>query len=104
MACMGGGKAEGGWAVVGPEQCDVHPSGSTLKEVRLWDAQDIPYLARATELIHRHGSLAGVELVHNGYRALNLESREIPMAPTARPVAGLLPITARAMDKADIRK
>ncbi|MBV9523177.1 MAG: NAD(P)-binding protein [Alphaproteobacteria bacterium] len=103
MAVMRGVKAEGGWAVVCTEQCDVHPSGSTLKEIRLWDAQDIPYLARATELIHRHGSLAGIELVHNGYRALNLESREIPMAPSARPVAGIVPITARAMDKADIR-
>ncbi len=103
MAVMRGVKAEGGWAVVSTEQCDVHPSGSTLKEIRLWDAQDIPYLARATDLIHRHGSLAGIELIHNGYRALNLESREIPMAPSARPTAGILPITARAMDKADIR-
>jgi dimethylamine/trimethylamine dehydrogenase len=103
MAVMRGIKAEGGWAVVCTEQCDVHPSGNTLKEVRLWDAQDIPYLARTTELIHRHGSLAGVELVHNGYRALNLESREIPLAPSARPVAASVPITARAMDKDDIR-
>jgi dimethylamine/trimethylamine dehydrogenase len=103
MAVMRGIKAEGGWAVVCTEQCDIHPSGNTLKEVRLWDAQDIPYLARTTELIHRHGSLAGVELVHNGYRAVNLESREIPLAPSARPVAAILPITARAMDKDDIR-
>jgi dimethylamine/trimethylamine dehydrogenase len=104
MAVMRGIKAEGGWAVVCTEQCDIHPTGNTLKEVRLWDEQDIPYLARATELIHRHGSLAGVELVHNGYRVANLESREIPLAPSARPVAGILPITARAMDKDDIRK
>ena len=103
MALMRGIKAEGGWAVVCTEQCDIHPSGSTLKEIRLWDAQDIPYLARATELIHRHGSLAGVELTHMGYRGSNLESREIPMAPTARPVAALVPIIARAMDKEDIR-
>jgi dimethylamine/trimethylamine dehydrogenase len=103
MAVMRGTKAEGGWAVVCTEQCDIHPSGSTLKEIRLWDAQDIPYLARATELIHRHGSLAGVELTLMGYRGSNLESREIPMAPTARPVAALVPIIARAMDKEDIR-
>jgi dimethylamine/trimethylamine dehydrogenase len=103
MAVMRGVKAEGGWAVVCTEQCDVHPSGSTLKEIRLWDAQDIPYLARATELIHRHGSLAGVELTHMGYRGMNLESREIPMAPTARPVPYAVPITARTMDKDDIR-
>jgi dimethylamine/trimethylamine dehydrogenase len=103
MAVMRGVKAEGGWAVVCTEQCDIHPTGNTLKEIRLWDPQDIPYLARATELIHRHNSLAGIELVHNGYRALNLESREIPLAPSARPVAAIMPITARAMDKEDIR-
>jgi len=103
MAVMRGIKAEGGWAVVCTEQCDVHPSGSTLREIRLWDAQDIPLLARTTELIHRHGSLAGIELTFMGYRGMNLESREIPMAPSARPVPYAVPITARAMDKTDIR-
>jgi dimethylamine/trimethylamine dehydrogenase len=103
MAVMRGVKAEGGWAVVCTEQCDIHPSGNTTKEVRLWDEQDIPYLARATEFIHAHESLAGIELVHNGYRVGNLESREIPLAPSARPVYGINPISARAMDKDDIR-
>jgi len=103
MAVMRGIKAEGGWAVVCTEQCDVHPSGSTLKEIRLWDEQDIPYLSRTTDLIHKHGSLAGVELTFMGYRGMNLESREIPMAPTARPVPYAVPITARTMDKTDIR-
>src|SRR5215470_360936 len=103
MAVMRGVKAEGGWAVVCTEQCDVHPSGSTLKEIRLWDEQDLPYLARTTDLIHRHGSLAGIELTFMGYRGMNLESREIPMAPSARPVPYPVPITARTMDKGDIR-
>ncbi len=66
MAVMRGIKAEGGWAVVCTEQCDVHPSGSTLREIRLWDEQDIPLLARTAELIHRHGSLAGIELTAMG--------------------------------------
>ncbi len=103
MAVMRGIKAEGGWAVVCTEQCDVHPSGSTLREIRLWDEQDIPLLERTTDLIHRHGSLAGLELTFMGYRGMNLESREIPMAPSARPVPYSVPITARAMDKSDIR-
>ena len=103
MAVMRGIKAEGGWAVVCTEQCDVHPSGSTLREIRLWDEQDIPLLARTTDLIHRHGSLAGVELTFMGYRGMNLESREIPMAPSARPVPSAVPIAARTMDKTDIR-
>jgi dimethylamine/trimethylamine dehydrogenase len=104
MAVMRAVKAEGGWAVVCTEQCDIHPTGNITKEIRLWDEQDIPYLARTTELIHWHGSLAGIELVHNGYRVPNLESREIPLAPSARPVFGVVPVSARAMDKEDIRE
>jgi dimethylamine/trimethylamine dehydrogenase len=103
MAVMRGIKAEGGWAVVCTEQCDIHPTSNVTKEIRLWDEQDIPYLARATALIHDHGSLAGIELTHSGQRVANLESREIPLAPSARPVPGILPVTARAMDKDDIR-
>ncbi len=103
MAAMRGMKAEGGWAVICTEQCDIHPTSNVTKEIRLWDEQDIPYLARMTDMIHAHGSLAGVELVHSGHRVANLESREIPLAPSARPVPGFLPFTARAMDKQDIR-
>jgi dimethylamine/trimethylamine dehydrogenase len=96
-------KAEGGWAVVCTEQCDIHPTGNVLRQVRLWDEQDIPPLARTAEHIHANGSLAGIELVHNGYKMANFESREIPLAPSARPVHGILPVTAQAMDKSDIR-
>jgi len=98
-----GVEGRGRLAVVCTEQCDIHPTSNVMKEIRLWDAQDIPYLARMTELIHLHGSLAGVELTHSGHRVGNLDSREIPLAPSATPVAGFLPVTARAMDKEDIR-
>ncbi len=96
-------KAEGGWAVVNTEQCDIHFSGDLNRGVRLWDEQDIPGLARMAELVHRHGALAGIELVHNGYRTPNLISREIPLAPTGRPVFSPYPAHARTMDKTDIR-
>ena len=102
MAVMRGVKAEGGWAVVSTEQCDIHPTTETAREVRLWDERDIPTLARMTELVHRHGSLASIELTHMGYHASNMTSREVPMAPSARPVDGINPIHARAMTKADI--
>ena len=102
MAVMRGVKAEGGWAVVSTEQCDIHPTTETGREVRLWDERDIPTLARMTELVHRHGSLASIELTHMGYHASNMTSREVPMAPSARPVEGINPIHARAMTKADI--
>ncbi|MGH3794487.1 MAG: FAD-dependent oxidoreductase [Pseudonocardiaceae bacterium] len=103
MAAMRGVKAEGGWAVICTEQCDVHYSGNHQRELRLWDDQDVPCLARATDEIRRSGALAGVELVHNGSHVGNLESRAIPIAPSLRPTKGIFPITARAMDKNDIR-
>ena len=102
MAAMRGVKAEGGWGVVCTEQCDVHYSGAHQRELRLWDAKDVPYLARATDLIHEHGALAGVELVHNGYHVPNLETRTVPIAPSVRPAKGIFPVTARAMDSGDI--
>ncbi len=106
MAAMRGMKAEGGWAVVFTEQCDIHHSGDIqpATESHLWDDADLPYLAQMTEAVHRHGSLAGIELVHNGYLASNLYSREIPIGLTHRPGSmSNHPVQARAMDKADIR-
>ncbi len=102
MAVMRGVKAEGGWAVLCTEQCDIHPTTETSREIRLWDERDIPTLARMTDLVHEHGSLAGVELTHMGYHAQNLTSREVPMAPSAKPALGINPVHARAMDKQDI--
>ncbi|SVA96230.1 uncharacterized protein METZ01_LOCUS149084, partial [marine metagenome] len=39
VAAMRGMKAEGGWAVVATEECDIHPSSDVLpyREGRLWD-------------------------------------------------------------------
>lgn len=103
MAAMRGVKAEGGWGVVCTEQCDVHYSGAHQRELRLWDTKDVPYMARATDQIHEHGALAGVELVHNGSHVLNLETRTVPIAPSPRATKGIFPVTARAMDASDIR-
>lgn len=103
MAGMRAVKAEGGWGVVCTEQCDIHHSGNHQRELRLWDAKDIPYLARATDAIHEHGALAGVELAHNGPHVANLESRTVPIAVGVEATKSLFPGTARAMDKDDIR-
>jgi dimethylamine/trimethylamine dehydrogenase len=107
LAEMRGVKAEGGWAVVCTEEVEIHPSGDIAPyiEGRLWDDRDIPALARQAAKIHEHGALAGIELCHNGLDAPNLFSREVPMAPTALPIATFAyhPIQARAMDKEDIR-
>lgn len=103
MAVMRGHKAEGGWAVVCTEQCDIHPTSETRREIRLWDDRDIAYLSRMTEQVHEHGSLAAVELVHMGYYGMNLYSREPTMSPSGRPPGTDFPGFARPMDRSDIR-
>ena len=104
-AAMRAMKAEGGWAVVCTEECEIHPSGdvSPAIEARLWDDRDIPALAFMTDAVHEHGSLAGIELTHNGQQAVNRMSREAPMAPSDMVVDNYDPVHARAMDKSDIR-
>ncbi|MBI2254964.1 MAG: FAD-dependent oxidoreductase [Proteobacteria bacterium] len=103
-AAMRGMKAEGGWAVVSTEECEIHPSGDVTPyvEARIWDEHDLPYLSMMTEAVHRHGSLAAVELVHNGPSASNLYSREVPIGPVHQPTS-YYPFQARAMDRQDIR-
>ncbi len=106
MIAMRGMKAEGGWGVVSTEQCDFHVTGDTqpYTETNLWDEGDEAYLQHMVEAVHGHGSLAGIELVHNGQDSGNLYSREIPIGPAHRPVTWLRhPIQARAMDLTDIR-
>ena len=105
MAAMRGVKAEGGWAVISTEQIDIHPSSdiTPATEGRLWSDKDVPYLARMCDAVHEHGSLALIELVHNGKWAANLYSRDVPLFPSHMPVMGNVPVQARAMDKADIR-
>jgi dimethylamine/trimethylamine dehydrogenase len=104
-AAMRGMKAEGGWAVVCTEECEIHPSGDVTpyKEARLWDDHDIPALALMCEAVHAHGALAGCELVHNGPSCSNHLSRELPIGPSHQPVNGYDPMQARAMDREDIR-
>jgi dimethylamine/trimethylamine dehydrogenase len=106
---MRGVKAEGGWAVVCTEEVEIHPTSevSPYAEGRLWDDSDIPALARMTERVHAHGSLAGIEPVHNGIHGANLWSREAPMAAGHMPVIGDDPLQVRRMtlqDIADVRR
>ncbi|HKV65212.1 MAG TPA: FAD-dependent oxidoreductase [Rhodanobacteraceae bacterium] len=99
-------KAEGGWAVVSTEECEIHPSGDVTPyvEARLWDDRDIPALALMCDKVHVHGALAAVELVHGGPTASNLYSREALIAPSHQPSKYGYPSQARAMTLADIRE
>ena len=106
QAAMRKVKAEGGWAVVCTEQVEIHPTSdiTPFVELRIWDDDDLPSLARIADAIHEGGALAGIELAHNGLNAPNLYSREIPLAPHHLPVAtyGYHPVQARMMSKQDI--
>ena len=101
---MRGVKAEGGWAVVCTEEVEIHHSTETAPfvEGRLWDDQDIPAHERLTEAVHEHGSLAGIELVHQGHLTSNLYSREPPMGVAGLPTYGTDPVQARRMNLQDI--
>ncbi|MBS1693995.1 MAG: FAD-dependent oxidoreductase [Actinobacteria bacterium] len=99
-------KAEGGWAVVCTEQVEIHPTSDIgpFIELRLWDDQDLPAVARIAEQIHEGGALAGIELAHNGLNSPNLISRETPLGPQNLPVVSWNydPVQAREMTKGDI--
>jgi len=105
LAEMRGVKAEGGWAVICTEEVELHYSSdvSPFNEGRLWSDQDIPALALMAEKVQEHGSLAGIELVHQGSHATNGYTREVPFGPSCRPVETTVPTHVRAMDKADIK-
>lgn len=105
VAAMRGVKAEGGWGVISTEEVEIHPSAeiSPYAEGRLWDDADIPAMQLMTDAVHAHGSLAAVELCHNGMHAPNLLTRVPPMGPSNLPVDSHNPVQARAMSSADIR-
>ena len=100
-------KAEGGWGVVFTEQCEMHHSSEITPfiELRLWDDDDIPMIARMAERIKSHGALAGIQLAYSGINGPNLYTKEVPLAVTAAPIRTFTndPVQARALDKSDIR-
>ena len=103
-------KAEGGWAVVSTGACSVHPSSddSPFPFATLWDQADVRSHALMTEAVHRHGSLAAVELWHGGAAAVNRTTRHAPLSPSGVPwMATHVPFMSsarpRVMDATDIR-
>ena len=99
-------KSEGGWGVVFTEQVEMHHSSEITPyiELRLWDDQDLPMLAKMSDKMHEHGALAGIELTYSGINGPNLYTKEVPRGPTALPILTFTsdPVQARAMTKRDI--
>lgn len=103
-ARLRGVKAQGGWGVVSTQETEIHPSSdlTPANEGRLWDDSDIAALQLMTDAVHEHGSLAAIQLVHNGLHSSNRYTRQLPLAPSAALVDTNDPVQARAMDKSDI--
>ena len=107
QAYFRGMKAEGGWAAVCTEACSVHPESDDYPWylARLWDEGDVINLGKMCEELHKHGSLAGVQLWYNGLHGAGLESREVPRAPSGLP-SNVFPernVYAAVADESDIK-
>ncbi|NRP73010.1 Trimethylamine dehydrogenase [Ensifer psoraleae] len=97
-------KAEGGWGVVSTQETEIHPSSdiSPSNQGRIWDDRDADRLKELTEAVHERGSLAAIQLVHNGIHTANRLTRIAPYGPSDMVVDVEDPVQARAMDKSDI--
>jgi dimethylamine/trimethylamine dehydrogenase len=106
QAAFRGTKAEGGWGVVCTEYAPVSPDSDETPSVsaRLWDAEDARALALMVEEVHRHDSLAGIELTHLGGYAFRHESRWPAIAPTQFPSEYDLLSTSKTIELADITR
>ena len=98
-------KAEGGWGVVSTQETEIHPSSdlTPYPEQRIWDERDIPALRLVTESVHEHGSLAAIELAHNGNHSINQLTRAPILGVNEMSADILSPRQARQMDKTDIK-
>jgi dimethylamine/trimethylamine dehydrogenase len=102
-------KAEGGWGVVCTGAVSIHPSSddAPLPCATLWDENDVRSHALTVDAVHRHGSLAGIELWHGGASVMNRASRLPPISPSGIPwmathVGFMGNQRPRAMDERDI--
>ena len=101
-----GMKAEGGWGTVAVQICEISPDTDMANHPmeRIWDDSDVPRHIAQVDAIHKHGSLAAIELGHGGMRARNITSGYPVIGPSALPVLRPeVPVQSRAMDLADIR-
>ncbi|MDI7862129.1 FAD-dependent oxidoreductase [Rhizobiaceae bacterium n13] len=103
-------KAEGGWGVICTGACSIDPSSddAPLPFATMWDLNDIHAHALMTDAVHRHGSLAGVELWHGGASVMNRQSRLPPLSPSGIPwmathVGFMGNMRPKVMDKSDIK-
>lgn len=105
QAHLRGTKAEGGWAAVSTEYCSIGPESDDTPRVsaRLWDEGDVRNLSLTCDAIHKHSSLACVEIWHGGPNAAGMESRVPARGPSQIPSAFEFMRNCKEMDADDIR-
>ena len=86
-------RAVGGAGLVMTEAAAVEPKGRiTPLDLGIWDDAQIEKLAHIVELIHRNGSVAGIQLAHAGRKASTAPPWEggqvLPVAATSPDGAG----------------
>ncbi len=88
-------RAQGGAALVFTEASYVRADGKgRIRQLGIDVDECVPGLARATEAVHGHGALIGVELNHGGRTAQGAVSGFAPVAPSPIPcqvVGGEMP-------------
>jgi dimethylamine/trimethylamine dehydrogenase len=103
-----GARAEGGWGVVCTEFCSIHSSSdyNFAGIHRLWNDRHVRENAVTVAEIHKHGSLAGVELGHFGLFAFNYATKAPIWGPSrqfALSSSACFPYQAQAIDRPTIK-
>jgi NADPH2 dehydrogenase len=84
-------RAIGGVALVLLEATAVEPRGRiSQNDLGLWDAAQVPALARLVDLVHKEGAAVGVQLAHAGRKAFSGgkgHGPQLPIAPSSLPFA-----------------
>jgi len=65
-----GSRAVGGASLIIQEATAVSPEGRiSAGDLGLWSDEQVPFLKRMNEFIHKNGSIAGIQLAHAGRKA-----------------------------------
>ncbi|MBN2268836.1 MAG: NADH:flavin oxidoreductase/NADH oxidase [Acholeplasmataceae bacterium] len=95
-----GSRAIGGVGLIIQEATAIDPDGRiSINDLGIWRDDHIPGLKRIVDVIHQHGSVAGIQINHAGRKA----KVEDPIGPSAITYGGEY-ITPREMTLDDIKK
>lgn len=93
-------RAIGGVGLIIQEATAIHPDGRiSINDLGIWDDLHIEGLKRIVDVIHTHGSMAGIQINHAGRKA----KVEHPVAPSAVSYGGEY-ITPKEMTEKEIKE